>query len=108
MTFAMCQHEPVIGTRVPFILDSLPSSLPTPSLHASQSSGFGCPASYVGLALVRSFAYGNTHVSMLFPQIIPTSPSPTESKNCSIYLCLFCCLAYRLIVTIFLNSIYMC
>ena len=33
MTFAMCQHELVIGTRVPFILDSLPSSLPTASLH---------------------------------------------------------------------------
>ena len=28
-------------------------------------------------------------------------------KHCSIYLRLFCCLAYRVIVTIFLNSIYM-
>ena len=28
-------------------------------------------------------------------------------EGCSIHLCLFCCLAYRVIVTIFLNSIYM-
>ena len=35
-------------------------------------------------------------------------PLPQSPKHCSIHLCLFCCLAYRVIVTIFLNSIYMC
>ena len=35
-------------------------------------------------------------------------PIPQSPKDCSIHLCLFCCLAYRVIVTIFLNSIYMC
>ena len=35
-------------------------------------------------------------------------PLPQNPKDCSIHLCLFCCLAYRVIVTIFLNSIYMC
>ena len=44
---------------------------------------------------------------MLFSQIIPPLPSPAESKRLSIHLCLFCCLAYRVIITIFLNSIYM-
>ena len=34
----------------------------------------------------------------------PLTQSP---KDRSIHLCLFCCLAYRVIVTIFLNSIYM-
>ena len=29
-------------------------------------------------------------------------------KVCSTHLCLFCCLAYRVIITIILNSIYMC
>ena len=38
---------------------------------------------------------------MPFSQIIPPSPSLTESKICSIYLCLFCCLAYRVMVTTF-------
>ena len=37
------------------------------------------------------------------PRLLPQSP-----KDCSIHLCLFCCLAYRVIVTIFLNSIYIC
>ena len=41
----------------------------------------------------------------------PTSshprPLPQSPKDCSIHLCLFRCLTYRVIVTIFLNSIYM-
>ena len=35
-------------------------------------------------------------------------PLPQSPKVCSIHLCLFCCLAYRVVITIFLNSIYMC
>ena len=34
-------------------------------------------------------------------------PLPQSPKVCSIHLCLFCCLTYRVIITIFLNSIYM-
>ena len=34
----------------------------------------------------------------------PLSQSP---KVCSIHLCFFCCLSYRVIITIFLNNIYM-
>ena len=34
-------------------------------------------------------------------------PLPQSPKDCTIHLCLFCCLAYRVIITIFLNSIYM-
>ena len=34
-------------------------------------------------------------------------PLPQSPKDFSIHLYLFCCLAYRVIVTIFLNSIYM-
>ena len=37
------------------------------------------------------------------PRLLPQSP-----KVCSLHLCLFCYLAYRVNVTIFLNSIYMC
>ena len=36
------------------------------------------------------------------PHLLPQSP-----KVCSLALCLFCCLKYRVIITIFLNSIYM-
>ena len=34
-------------------------------------------------------------------------PLPQSPKASSIHLCLFCCLTYRVIVTIFLGSIYM-
>ena len=34
-------------------------------------------------------------------------PLPQSPKDCSIHQCLFCCLIYRVIVIIFLNSIYM-
>ena len=33
---------------------------------------------------------------------------PQSPKVRSTHLCLFCCLAYRVIISIFLNSIYMC
>ena len=36
------------------------------------------------------------------PHLLPQSP-----KICSLHLCLFCCLTYRIIITIFLNTIYM-
>ena len=34
-------------------------------------------------------------------------PLPQSPKYCSVHLCLFLCLAYRVTVTFFLNSIYM-
>ena len=87
---------------------TLPSpSPPHPSglFHTTSSE---CPASFIKLALVIYFTYGNIHVSMLFSYIIPPSPSPTSPKDCSLCLCLFCCLTHRVIITIFLNSIYIC
>jgi len=35
-------------------------------------------------------------------------PLPQSPKDCSTHLYLFCCLVYRVIITIFLNSIYIC
>ena len=53
---------------------------------------FECPASCIKLALVTYFTYGDIDVSMLFSQIIPPSPSPTQSKSLffisvSLYIC---------------------
>ena len=50
------------------------------------------------LAVVR----GSTLIETAHPGLLPLSP-----KICSLHLCLFCCLASRVIVTIFLNFIYM-
>ena len=60
-----------------------PNPLPSPSHSSglSQCPGFECPISCIKLALVICFTYGNMHASVLFSQIIPPSPSPTESKR---------------------------
>ena len=47
--------------------------------------------------MFQCYSFKSSH-----PRLLPQSP-----KVCSLHLCLFCCLAYRVIVTIFLNSIYM-
>jgi len=44
----------------------------------------------------------------LSPKSSHPLPLPQSPKDCSIHQCLFCCLVYRAIVTIFLNSMYMC
>ena len=108
--FAIHSHESAIGVHVSPILNPPPTSFPIPSLHSgpSQCTGPEHPVSCSKPGLAIYFTDGNIHVSMLFSQIIPPSPSPTECKSLFfISLCLFCSLTYRVIVTIFLNSIYM-
>ena len=68
-----------MNTCVPSVPKPPPTSLPTPSLQVATS--FGYPASYIKLALVMYFTYGNVYVSIIFSQIIPPSPPPTEPKN---------------------------
>ena len=80
-----------------------------PSLYhlsgSSQCTSPKHPVSCIEPGLVIHFIYDTIRVSMPFSQIIPPSPSPTESKRLFYTTVLFCCLAYRVIVTIFLNSI---
>ena len=61
------------------ILNPPTISLPIPSLRVipvHQPQG-----SCIEPGLVIHFLYDTIHVSMTFPQIIPPSPSPTESKR---------------------------
>ena len=63
---------------------SWPSLPPASSSHPSGSSQ--CtnpehPVSCIEPGLTICFTYGNIHVSMLFSQVIPPSPSRAESKR---------------------------
>ena len=67
--------------------------------HLSQASNLGWwSVSPLTVYLFQCCSLRTSH-----PCLLPQSP-----KVCSVHLCLFFCFAYRVIVTIFLNSIYMC
>ena len=104
--FAIHWHESAMGVHVVPILNLLP--LPSP-FHPSGSSQCTSPKHPVwcikpGPAI--SFTCDDLHVSMPFSHITHPCPLPQSPKDCSIHLCLFCCLAYRVVITIFPNSIY--
>ena len=70
-----------------------PTSLPNHFPGSFQCTSPEHPVSYIEPGLVVCFTYDNIHVSMLPSQIIPPSPSPTESKrlfftSVSLLLCL--------------------
>jgi len=90
------QHESATGVYVFPIWNPRPISLSIPSLqvipvHQPQASGME-----PGLAI--RFLYDIIHASMPFPQIVPPSPSPTESKRLfytSVSLLLYCIQGYH-------------
>ena len=102
--FAIHQHESTTGIHMfPILNPPFSSSLYHPS-GSSQCTSPKHPISCIEPGLAIHFLYDIIHVSMLFSQIIPTPPSPTESKrlfytsvslslsciwgflNCSIYI----------------------
>ena len=105
--FAIHQHASATGVHVFPILNLPPTSLPIPSLwvipvHQPQASCILHRTWTGDLFFIRYYTCFNA----ILPNH-PPLPLPQSPKDCSIHLCLFCCLAYRVFVTIFLNSIYM-
>ena len=107
VVFAIHWHESTMGVHVSH--PETPSSLPPHPIP------LGCPSapamSVLFHALILDWSSVSHMVIYMFqcyslksshPRLLPQSP-----KVCSLYLCLFCCLSYRVIVTIFLNSIHM-
>ena len=72
-------------------------SAPAPSIQYRASNLDWRLFSYMILYMFQCHSPKSSHP-------LPLSQSP---KDCSIHQCLYCCLVYRVIVTIFLNSIYM-
>ena len=88
--------------------DPPPASLSIPSLWVFPVHLPWALVSCIQPGLVICFTLDSILVSMLFSQNIPPCLLPQSPKFYSVHLCLFFCFAYRVIVTIFLNSIYIC
>jgi len=108
VVFAIHWHESATGIHVSSHPETPPTSLP-------HSIPLGCPNALALSALFHAsnlnwWSISHTVIYMFqcysftsyHPCLLPQSP-----KGCSLCLCLFCFLAYRVIITIFLNSIYM-
>ena len=79
--FAIHQHESAIGVHIFLILNPLPPPSPYHPSGSSQRTSPKHPVSCIEPGRAICFIYDIIHVSMLFFQIIPPSPSPTESKR---------------------------
>ena len=104
---------PYIDMNPPWVYMSSQSwtPLPPPSpYHLSGLSWGTSPKHPVSCIEHRQFV--SYMIVYMFQYHSPTSSHPLplsqSPKVCSIHLCLFSCLAYRVIITIFLNSLYVC
>ena len=79
--FAVHWHESTMGVHAFPNMNPPPTSLPITSLWVSPCTSPKHAVSCIGHRLVIRFLHDSIHVSMPFSQIIPPSPSPTESKS---------------------------
>ena len=101
MVFAAHQHESAMAAH---ISPEHPTSLPPHPIP------LGCPRAPALSALLHA---SNLHWSSILHMVIYmfrcyslNSLLPHSPKVCSLHMCLFCFLAYRIIITVFLNSSY--
>ena len=79
--FAIHWHESAMDLHVFPILNPPPTSLSIPSLWVIPVHQPRALVSCIQPGLAICFTLDNIHVSVLFSQIIPPSPSPIESKS---------------------------
>ena len=78
------------------ILQGHPSATALSTLSHASNLGWQS-VSHMIIYMFQCYSLKSSH-----PHRLPQSP-----KLCSLHLCFFCYLAYRVIITVFLNSIYM-
>ena len=113
ITYNIVLVLPYINMNPPQVYTCSPSwtPLPTPSsCHPSSSSQCTSPNILYHISNL-DWKFVSPTILYMFQCNSPKSshprPLPQSPKDCSIHLCRFCLLAYRVIITIFLNSIYM-
>ena len=99
--FAIHWHESVTGVHVSH-LPSHPIPLGCRSAPALSALFHASSLDWSSVSHMVIYMFQCCCLKSSHPRLLPQSP-----KVCSLYLCLFCCLAHR-VITIFLNSIYMC
>ena len=109
MVFAIHWHESAMGIHM-FLILNPPCPLPPHPIPQGHPSRLALSTlshalnldwwsiSHMVIYMLQCYSLKSSH-----SRLLPQSP-----EVCSLHLCLFCCLSYRVIVTIFLNSIYMC
>ena len=105
--FAVHWHDPAVGVHVSpnpepsFHLPHLPIPLDCLSAPALSTLFHALTLDWSSVSHMVIYMFQCCSLKSSHPRLLPQSP-----KVCSLHLCLFCCLAYRVIVTIFLNTIY--
>ena len=95
----LCPHHPEHTSHLP--CHPIPPGCPRPWALAALLHAWNLHWSSMLPTVMHMFQCYSLKSS--YPCLLPPSP-----KVHSLHLCLFCCLSYRVIVTIFLNSIYLC
>ena len=107
VAFAIHWHKSAMGVHVssswtPSHLPPHPTPLGHPSAPALSTLSHASNLDWWSISYMIIYMFQCCSLRSSHPRLLPQSPTV-----CSLYLCLFCCLRYKVIITIFLNSIYM-
>jgi len=92
----------VLHPETPSHLSPHPIPLGHPSAPALSTLSHALNLDWQSTSHTIIYMFQCYYLKSSHPRLLPQSP-----KVCSLHLCLFCCLTYRVIIIIFLNSIYM-
>ena len=95
-----CTCVPHLDPASPLLYHPIPQG--HPSAPALRTLSHASNLDWQSISHMVIYMFQCYSLKSSYPGLLPQSP-----KVCSLHLCLFFCLTYRIIVTIFLSSIYM-